>query len=425
MSQDIQKTRSRKTYLFSGIFITACLVVLLIYLFVSGDVNMLPSAFAWPRSMWLVLGVVLMASSLLVESKVLASMAETLLHPINMRMAFRATMVVQFFNNVTPSSSGGQPMQIWSLWRDGMTISDATVIQLGKYVVYQSTLALCCILALVVDYRDLASTVGGWRWLFVISFIIQMIILAFVLLLILKPRSMRLIVGFFERLISHTPLRTRLVGLFGRLNAELDRYEDSAGILMTDARTIGRFFLITLVQLLLFYSVPYCVCRSLGVHIPLWKAIAAAAFVLMVSGIVPLPGASGGAEGTFFLVFGQFFTGEASVAVAILLWRLLTFYLPIIVGAPFCTNIGRTPTRVALDDQFEKERAAAAAMAVAAAEHETEEKAATSPTGPRGSDAGVEQATATTPQTDTSKGEPPEGHETTPTGSSDTNDGAS
>jgi len=348
---ELRTSRSMKTYVFSFGFIAACLAVLIVYLFASGDVRLLPEAFAWPRSLWLVLGVLLMAGSLLVESKVLADMAETLSHPISMRMAFRATMVVQFFNNVTPSSSGGQPMQIWSLWRDGMSVSDATVIQLGKYVIYQSTLALCCLVALLFDYRELASAIGGWRVLFVVSFVIQMCILAFVLLLILRPRSMRWIVNFFSALLSHTPLRARTARLFARLNSELDRYESSAGILVADARTIGRFFGVTLLQLLLFYSVPFCICQSLGVSIPYWRALAAAAFVLMVSGIVPLPGASGGAEGTFLLVFGQFFPAGTSVAVAILLWRILTFYLPIVCGAPFCTSIGRARRQAATLEQ--------------------------------------------------------------------------
>lgn len=343
MADSLQKKRSSKSYILSIGFIVLCAVVLIIYLFASGDVHLLPGAFVWPRSAWLLLAAVLMIASWLVESGVLHRFARELAHPINFRTSFRATMVVQFFNNITPSSSGGQPMQIWSLWRDGMPVGESTTIQLGKYLVYQSTLMLCSIIALIVDFGELASNIGGWKWLFIISFLIQVCILAFVVVLIVRPSAMRWLIIRVEKLVSHTPLKAKMAKLFAKVDIELDRFEESAGVFTENPKVFISIFVMTLLQLLLFYSVPFCVCMSLGVHVPLWKTVAAAAFVLMVSGIMPLPGASGGAEGTFALVFGMLFPEGTSVAVAIFLWRLLAFYFPVIAGAPFCMSAGTRP----------------------------------------------------------------------------------
>lgn len=338
MANSLEKKRSGKSYILSIGFILLCAIVLIIYLFTSGDVKLLPGAFVWPRSAWLLLAAVVMIASWLVESGVLYKFAIELAHPISYRVAFRATMVVQFFNNITPSSSGGQPMQIWSLWRDGMPVGESTTIQLGKYLIYQSTLMLCSIVALILDFGELSANVGAWRWLFIVSFLIQVVILAFVILLIVRPSAMRWLIVRVEKIVSHTPLKAKMAGLFAKADVELDNFEQSAVVFTENPKMFGHIFLLTLLQLLLFYTVPFCVCRSLGVAMPLWKAIAAAAFVLMVSGIVPLPGASGGAEGTFVLVFGTFFPEGSSVAVAVFLWRLLTFYFPVIAGAPFCTK---------------------------------------------------------------------------------------
>ena len=63
--------------------------------------------------------------------------------------AFRVQALTQFFNAVTPFSSGGQPFQIYSLKKHGLTISDATNITIEEFVVYQIALVLLGIVAII------------------------------------------------------------------------------------------------------------------------------------------------------------------------------------------------------------------------------------------------------------------------------------
>ena len=59
--------------------------------------------------------------------------------------------------------------------------------------------------------------------------------------------------------------------------------------------------------------------------------------MLFTSNLVPLPGASGGAELAFTMYFGPFFVvGLANkIKPAILLWRFITYYGAILISAPF------------------------------------------------------------------------------------------
>lgn len=96
----------------------------------------------------------------------------------------------------------------------------------------------------------------------------------------------------------------------------------------------------TTFQLTAFFLVPYCVLMALGVQgLQVGDVVASAAFILMISSFVPLPGASGGAEGSFYVFFQMFFKASGSVSVAILLWRMFTFYLPIVVGVYFARHL--------------------------------------------------------------------------------------
>ena len=62
----------------------------------------------------------------------------------------------------------------------------------------------------------------------------------------------------------------------------------------------------------------------------------------MVSAFVPLPGASGGAEGSFVLFFGPFFQQD-TILPATVVWRVLTYYLNFPAGAVCSYIAGRLP----------------------------------------------------------------------------------
>ena len=62
--------------------------------------------------------------------------------------------------------------------------------------------------------------------------------------------------------------------------------------------------------------------------------VAAQAFILLVTSFVPIPGAFGAAEGGFYVFFDSYFPDNL-IAVALFMWRIVTFYLPVIIGMIF------------------------------------------------------------------------------------------
>lgn len=65
----------------------------------------------------------------------------------------------------------------------------------------------------------------------------------------------------------------------------------------------------------------------------------------LVMAVIPTPGAGLGAEGGFLLLFNSIFL-PGTINMAILFWRLYTFYIPIIAGAFFLipTNLKEKAT---------------------------------------------------------------------------------
>ena len=86
---------------------------------------------------------------------------------------------------------------------------------------------------------------------------------------------------------------------------------------------------------------PYFVILALAketVNITPLTSICASAYVLIIGSFVPIPGASVGIEFGYLKFFGNFVTGSLLKA-SLLIWRSISYYLPMIIGGVlFSTN---------------------------------------------------------------------------------------
>jgi len=110
-------------------------------------------------------------------------------------------------------------------------------------------------------------------------------------------------------------------------------------------RALGSF-IISVFNLCFLFVIPYLIYLSFGYsEHNIFDIFVMEAFLSLAVSFFPLPGAAGASEGGFLLFFGPFF--RAATAVAMLIWRFLTYYLVLIVGGLF----------VLLDEVFSMRRA--------------------------------------------------------------------
>jgi uncharacterized protein (TIRG00374 family) len=127
-------------------------------------------------------------------------------------------------------------------------------------------------------------------------------------------------------------------------------FSESVDLLKRRKGVFTKLFTLNMIKLTSLYSIPFFIAKSLGVpSLDIVNVIAASAFLMMITSFVPVPGAGGGAEGGFYFIFSPFFTGEKAVAIMVL-WRLMTYYLAMIIGAFlfvwFLLNIYKTSAAI-------------------------------------------------------------------------------
>ena len=314
------------------------------FIFFSSDMKELVHSFHTLSACWLFSAAVLMLLSWVFEALALHIMLRPM-HPIQrFRDTFRVTMGGQYFNSVTPFASGGQPFQAFCLTRQGVPLGVAMNALLSRFIVYQTALVLSSTLLLILRLSCFRRTVSNFALIVLVGFAVSLLVMAALVALALFPGMARRFSFLVIRLMAKLRIWKDPEARMEYMDRELSQFGDCFREMLKNIPAVLTCFFFSLLQLLAFMAVAYAVYRAFGLReFDPVTVIAAQSFVMMVSNFIPIPGASGGAEGAFVLFFRQFFPVEHQVSVALILWRVITFYFTIAVGAFFVTGIRRRP----------------------------------------------------------------------------------
>ncbi len=281
---------------------------------------------------WILCAVAAMFCCWLLESGALYQVSKALYPKMTFFSSWRTTMVGQFFNGITPFASGGQPMQAYCMKKDGVPLGTATSALLTKFLVYQTTLTIFSIIAMI-RFPFFTSKILGFGLLVGTGFLINTIVAALLILASWKPDFLMKLAHLLLAAGSKLKLVKRKEQLTASFSNEIEGFKHCGQYLWQHKIVLLQITFYTILQLLFFFLVPCFLCLAFGIgKSNLFTIFAAGAFVHMVSCFVPIPGASGGAEGCFLLFFSIFCPESGIIGLIIIMWRMLTFYLPTASG---------------------------------------------------------------------------------------------
>ncbi len=241
------------------------------------------------------------------------------------------------FNGITPSESGGQAAQLYLFKKQGIGGPEAAGILWLDFILYQVTMILTVLFLLILRYPSLRT--GDSRLLFPVipGFFVNAAVVLVLLFFLYDPRT---VCGFANKcagLLFRTGILRDREAAYESIGSFRLILEGPIRLLLKDTRLLAAAGFAQLARLLLSYSVPFFCGKALGIAMPagiLPDVTAMTAFVSMVNAFLPMPGSAGGSELYFFLVFQTIFTPNQAGSVMII-WRGMTYYLVLILGAAF------------------------------------------------------------------------------------------
>lgn len=283
---------------------------------------------------WILGTLLLMAIYWFLETLSLHLVIKKLHHKQHFNKTLQTTMIGQFFNCITPFSSGGQPMQAVHMVKTGVPFGVASSCLLIKFIIYQVVLTLYSLVVLWMKLGEFSAEVNGFTYMVMIGFIVNtLVVLALLSIGCFKKITIKVVFKIINNLEKVKLIKNKEQKKFYIIK-EFDSFYKSFIWMKNHKKVIFYMAMLSAVQLTAYFLIPYFIHRSFGLQGQILSIIAAQAFVLMISSFIPLPGAAGGAEVSFFTFFKLFFPANL-LNISILLWRMITFYLTICIGMCF------------------------------------------------------------------------------------------
>lgn len=252
--------------------------------------------------------------------------------PMSLGAGLKIGLIGIYYSYITPSSTGGQPMQAAYLRRDNVPVGLSTAVLIMKFFCFQCAFVLCSALSFLFMYGKIARENPGVLPIIIVGLIINGASILFFGSMFFRPvlgavcRFAKWLAGKFKRLSA----RFHMLETIDKFEADFDSYTDD---FKEKKKSVIWGILLSVPQFILQMSVLYFVFRSFGYREPGYLEMFALQSLLQVSvSFMPMPGASGAQEIGFSSFLKNYFVNNDLYA-AVMVWRFFTYYLVVIAGA--------------------------------------------------------------------------------------------
>lgn len=324
-----EKSKVKKTLLNIALFL---LLIILTFWLILKDQNTeeIMLAVDKAKKQYLLIGMIAMTIFISCEAinvrRILKGLGEKTTFFKNLKYA----LIGFFFSAITPAATGGQPMEIYYMHKDGISVANSTLALLVQLMSLQIVNLSVGITSVLFNYEVINN--GG------------LVLLAIIGIILNSGALVLLIIGIFSRRLSKglINIAVKILKFFRKKNIEelqekmereLTKYQEDSEYIKKNKRVIIKSVLTTLVQMLVYYTVPFFVYKAYGLneHCIIRIMSLQALLYTTVSGI-PSPGSVGVSEGGFLGIFRNVFP-ETLINSAMILNRVINFYLLVTVSA--------------------------------------------------------------------------------------------
>ena len=247
-------------------------------------------------------------------------------HVLPYRKCLGYSFVGFYVSSITPSSTGGQPAQIYCMSRDGVPAAHGSLNMMVIAVCYQTVTFLYAAASFFLLPQVRAGLGGRLGLLLFYGGGVMVVLTAGMLSMMFLPNAARRLTGGLVRLGVGLGLVRHEDRVRAGLERQMTAYRQGADCLRANLSLVPPLLALTFLQLTALYAVPYAVYLGFGLSgAPLFQMVGTQALVSLAVGSLPLPGAVGAAEGVALHAFTLFF-GVGLVAPAVMVARGISFY---------------------------------------------------------------------------------------------------
>ena len=257
---------------------------------------------------------------------------------VPLRKCYKFTLIGAFFSAITPAASGGQPMEIYYMHKEGIPVGSATLVLLLNLLGYQvATISLATLGFLVNAYT--LFTNGGVVTCFIIGISVNLVALFLLLVGIYSRRLSSWLVHLVLKILVFFRVKNK-DKLAAKFESVLDGYHKDSVYIRKHPRVVLRVIGLAILQFVIFFGIAFWTYMATLNHTEMigyegksfFELMSMQATVFGTVSAIPSPGSVGVSEGAFIAIMSNVYP-ESMIKSATILFRLVSFYFLVIVSA--------------------------------------------------------------------------------------------
>ena len=161
--------RKKTTYVFNIILMIVVLIFTFYTLLHGEDLRSILKVLRGADKSWLIFAALFAVAYLVLQAVSLKIIVQSAGTPMRLKDGIRYTFIGFLFNAITPSASGGQPMQVYYMHEDNISIGVSSVALLFWTIIYKIALLLIEGVVMLFFRGFLHQYLGHYYWLFLVG----------------------------------------------------------------------------------------------------------------------------------------------------------------------------------------------------------------------------------------------------------------
>lgn len=238
-----------------------------------------------------------------------------------------------FFSAITPSSTGGQPMQVYYMKKDNIEVSHSSLTLLMELTSFQFISIIFAVLSIVINFQVIRSMNSSVIIFLAVGITLNLIVLMFIMCAIFSNNFVVNLLKSIFKVIDKLKFCNIKPSTRESIFNQLSEYKAGVVLMKKNKKIAFKILLTSIIQITASYSITYFVYRALGLNgLSIFHIIGIQSILSSTVSCLPIPGAVGVSESVFLILFKTIYP-PVLLGPAMLLSRGINFYFLLIISA--------------------------------------------------------------------------------------------
>lgn len=327
----MQKKSLKK--LLNGIFLAVVFALTLWSVFYGEDFGRIVSYLKAADDRFIIPAVACVLLFIAGEAVVIFYLLKILGHNVALSHCCLYSFIGFFYSCITPSASGGQPMQMIAMRKDKIPVAVSSVVLAIVTITYKLVLIFAGVAVLICRPASLMVYLEETMPLIYLGLVLNIVFVFVLLLLVFCPNIVRVIAEKIFGLLHRIRPFKNPEKQQQKLENVISQYQGTAEFFKSHKLVIVNVFAITFVQRFLLFLVTWFIYVAFGLSecsLPL--IVSLQAMIAVATDMLPLPGGMGASENLFLVIFEPIFGGSLVLA-GMVLSRGISYYTQLVISA--------------------------------------------------------------------------------------------